>query len=97
MITPQNTLAVNAVVLSKMILSTSIVQGALKTSTVLQYRGANLGEDGKFTDLGSTGVVTIPDVAALPTDLAAQQDAVNALRASIISAADAINAVRKVV
>jgi hypothetical protein len=96
-INAQNQLSVNKVFIRGVNTTTEIVSGALQTRAVLQLGGANVTDAGVWTDLNVNAIVVLDDIDSLPTDLAALATNVTAVETTIISLADGINAVRKLI
>ena len=89
---------VDAVYVPSIIISTAIdpTTKELKVSAKLSLRGASVDGD-QWTDGGTSGIVIIPDLNALPSDLSSLRNQVQSIEASIISLVSAINSIRKVV
>jgi hypothetical protein len=96
-ISAQNQLTVNKVFISGLITTTEIVNGSLKTRAVLRLGGANVTEAGVWTDLNVNASIVLNDIENLPADLAALAANVTAVETAIITLADGINTVRKLI
>ena len=97
MLTPQNAVQPNAVIVPNIVFNTRIKDGKLVTTAVVSVATATVDEQGHWEQLGGPKSVVIPDVTKLPDDLAALQGDTDAAMTYLITLIGAINAVRKVV
>ena len=91
----------NGVFLPSVVLTTAIVAGKPQTSAAIAYQGAQVANAGSATEtwkpLGTQPRQNIPNIAALPADLAAAAPQAAALVEAAQAFGDAVNQARRVI